>query len=155
MKFDYVTNFLESIGCFISEDYKDDYPRNIRSEKFVRRELMPVFYFIISLIVFGVVLIVVFLSVVSDLKNIILGTSMFQRSGALLVGSALFLEYRYRKCECNFRTKIPNDHLWANDNPRLEFIYKYTPITVVFSAIVGTGIWAYGDFIFKADAMPC
>jgi hypothetical protein len=154
MKFNLVSWILLSLGCYISKSYEDDYPRDIRSQKFMNREMMPVFYYILALLAFAIVLLIVIGSIISDFLGTVCGTSMFQRSGALLVGSALLLEYRYRKCECSLRTRIPNDHLWANDNTRLEWLYRQSPIVVVWTAIVGTLVWAYGDFLMCGGVCP-
>lgn len=152
MIFENMKCFLEKLGCFVSSQYIESYPRNINCEKFVLTEMRPVFNYIVSLFALVFIGLMCILSIASDVSNFICGTSMFQRSGALLVAAFLYVEYSFIKCDCSDKTDILNDHLWGSDNSRLEFLYSYSSMIGFIGVVVGTVIWAYGDFLVSA---PC
>lgn len=146
-------SFLKKIGCYPTLHYlRATSSREESDPKFISRFLNPVFNFICSIILFGITILICGISITSDLSNWVANTSMFQRSGALIVASAVYMEFAVHSCELTPH-KMPGQHIWSDGVDRLYYLYKWSMPVGVGAVLLGTLIWAYGDFLISADAV--
>jgi hypothetical protein len=76
---------------------------------------------------------------------------MFQRSGALLVAAAVILEIRLSLCSLE-RFGQSGEYIWEESCDRLMRMYRFAIVVIWITIIIGTIIWAYGDFMFIASS---
>ena len=143
-------SFLKKIGCYPTNKHIHDLGYEKVDAKFKRKYINPVFRAICSMILFCIVIVICGVSILSDLLGWVSDTSMFQRSGALIVASALFVEFAVHTCDDKF-SAMSEDYIWADDVDRLAYIYKMSMPVGVGAVLIGTLIWAYGDFLISAD----
>ncbi|MEO1640066.1 MAG: hypothetical protein AAFU41_12575 [Pseudomonadota bacterium] len=92
-------------------------------------------------------------SAVMDANNLLCGTSMFQRSGAVLVAFALIESVAAERLMSGF----PYNEYFGDDihqfNQKLQ---RFKQVSIAFGfalTVLGTLIWAYGDFLLVGS--PC
>ncbi len=113
--------------------------------------VMQTFAFVLS--VFGLVAATCWtiISGILDVNNVVEDTSMFQRSGAVLVAFVVLHELfgdHIHIARPNFAGETA-EALFAEAKERRVRLIQNWHRFALFLTVLGTAIWAYGDFLFN------